>query len=327
MKGLYRKALSLRTVDDEFAFEPEAGISREDQKDILAEIEKVATESRIAVTPEIFTIKAIKKGTLFPIMVNLFSIIILAAGIFTFYLLFQRGETSLMKESTAITSAEGMLIEELKKESEAKLLEKNREISLIQTRLQAIDREREDLQTNMEARIQERELQLLEILDSELEVERARLRERGVSEEEIGRIMAQFESEKSAEYNEQLETFRKEAEEERIRSENNLKALREEYSSNLVVANMERQKVLEESKKREEELKIQLAEKTEALESEKLQARRELKRISEQREKEQLADSQLIGLYNRVKENIQAGELDQALLDLNNIRGFLNEEA
>lgn len=335
MKGLYQRALELHTTKedsdagskDEFKFDEDSGISKDDQKDILSAIEKVATKSRITITPEIFTIQALKRGVLFPFMVNLFSIIILAAGIFTLYFLFQRGEISLMEEAAVITTAEGKLIKELKKESEARLLEKNREIAHIQNRLEDIDREREDLLINMEAKISKREEELRRALESELESERAKLRLEGISEEDINRRLNELESEKSAEYSRQLQAYEKEAEDERIRMESNLKSLQEEYKNNLASANKERLKVLKESQKREEELKRQLDEKTKALESEKVQAKEELKKISDQKEQEDLANNQLIGLYNKVKSNIQSGRLEQALFSLNDIESFLNEES
>ncbi|MBE3130317.1 MAG: hypothetical protein IMZ54_06320, partial [Acidobacteria bacterium] len=65
MLGLLAKAANLRKSlglptdgRDEFAFDPDSGISREDQKEILQEIEKVATQSRITVSPEVFIVKA-----------------------------------------------------------------------------------------------------------------------------------------------------------------------------------------------------------------------------------------------------------------------------
>ena len=60
MIGLLAKARQLRTSlglpaddRDEFAFDADSGISREEQTEIRAEIEKVATRSRMAVSPEV----------------------------------------------------------------------------------------------------------------------------------------------------------------------------------------------------------------------------------------------------------------------------------
>jgi len=333
LSGLYHRALALLRIqkppepDSEFVFEEDSAISREDQKEILSEIEKVAAGSRITITPEIFTIHALKRGTFFPLMVNLFSILLLVGGLTALYLLFQRGKSVIMEQATAITTAEGKLIKELKKESEAKLLAKNKEISNIQNRLLEIDREREDLQSNMESKIQERENELRLTLEEELENERVKLRSQGISEEDINRKLRELELEKSFEFNRQLEAFKQEAEAERLKIENNLETLKNEYEQNLTAANNERLKVLDEARQREAELQSQLAEKTRALDSEKLKAQAELKKISDQRQRENQAGDQLISLYNIVESDIQNGKLNQALLNIEGIRNYLNDES
>lgn len=333
MSGLYHRALTLLRIEKppepegEFTFEEDSAISREDQKEILSEIEKVAAGSRITITPEIFTIRALKKGIFFPLMVNLFSILLLAGGLTALYLLFQRGKSVIMEQATAITTAEGKLIQELKKESEAKLVAKNKEISSIQNRLLEIDQEREDLQSNMESKVQERENELRIALEKELEKERVKLRSQGISEEDINNKLRELELEKSFEYNRQLETFKQEAEAERLKVENNLKTLKNEYEQNLTAANTERLKVLNDAKQREAELQSQLEEKTRALDSEKLKAQAELRKISEQRQMENQANDRLISLYNKVENNIESGKLNEALMDLEGIKNYLNEES
>lgn len=333
MSGLYHRALALLKIEKppepegEFTFEEDSAISREDQKEILSEIEKVAAGSRITITPEIFTISALKRGIFFPLMVNIFSILLLAGGLTALYLLFQRGKSVIMEQATAITTAEGKLIQELKKESEAKLLAKNKEIANIQNHLLEIDREREDLQSNMESKIQERENELRLVLEEELENERIKLRLQGISEEDIDGKLRELELEKSFEFNRQLEAFKQQAEAERFKIENNLKTLKNEYEQNLTAANNERLKVLDEARQREAELQSQLEEKTRALDSEKLKAQAELRKISEQRQKENQASDQLISLYNLVARDIQSGKLNEALLDLEGIKNYLNEES
>ena len=86
MLGLLEKARTLRKSlglggDDreEFAFDPDSGITREEQKEIRAEIEKVASGSRIAVKPEMFAVKAAKRGVLFPVMVIVGAVVVLGA--------------------------------------------------------------------------------------------------------------------------------------------------------------------------------------------------------------------------------------------------------
>ena len=308
MLGLLAKAATLRKnlgltagERDEFAYDPDSGISREDQKEILQEIEKVATESRIAVSPEAFAVKAAKKGILFPVIVNAAAVFALVVGYFAFQLLFQRSETEAARESAAGITAAGKLIEELKKESEAQLQEKNAQINQIQGQLAQIDRERQNLQSTMDEKVRERETQLRAAVAAELDAERQKLRSQGLSDQDITRRLSELEARKNTEFTTELESYRRQADEERRKSEANLRALENEYTASLARANDERQKVLADSKKREEDLRAQLDQRTKELESDKAKAEAALRALASQKEKEDLATGQLVGMYTVAK--------------------------
>jgi chromosome segregation ATPase len=331
VSGLFQRALELIRRDplppawEGIVFDEESGISPEDQKEIIAALDKVVRESRIAVTPEVLKIQARKRGTLFPLLVNVSSIVLLVGVGLTFYLLFQRDETGLRGEVAVLATAEGRLIQELKKESEAQLLEKSREISQIQDRMQAIDRERQDLQSNMDARISTREAELRRALEAELAAEREKLQRLGIAEADISLRIQELEKRKTDQYQQELAGFRRQAAEERRKAEASLAALREEYQANLAQANQERAKVLEEARRREEDLRSQLDARTRALEQETQAARQELGRVAEQREKEDLTAGQLVGFYTQVKGHIAGSRFDQALAGLATIREYLND--
>ena len=336
MPGLFDKAKKIRhdeppidgtNVPDEFGFDENSGISKEDQKEILAEIDHLVTDSKISVTPEVFRIHALKKGFLFPTLVNVFSLIILAAGILTLALLFKRSEGLILEDAGVLTSAEGKLLQELKKESEKALLEKNQQIARIRNQLQDIDRERQDLESNMNTKIAAREAELRKALNDELASERERLKNEGISEEDIEKRLSALEAEKAAQYDQQFSAYKGEAEVERQRMEENLKTLQNEYSRSLDKVNQERGQILQESKKREEELQSQIEEKTRALEEQRSESERQLQRIAEQKEKEELVDAQLIGFYNTVEDNIREENFEQALKNLDSIKDYLNEES
>jgi len=305
----------------------QSGISKEDQQEILAEIERVSEESRISVTPETMAIKAAKRGFVFPLLVNIFFIVLLAGGGFTLYYFFQRGETVLMEEGSAIVSAEGKLIEELKKESEAALQAKNRQINQIQSQLEDIDKQRRELQANMDEKIAAREAELRSTLDAELAAERERLRQQGISEVDITSRLNALEAEKAAAFQQELDSFKRQAEEDRLRDEENLKALQDEYQQNLAQAEAERKRVREEAAAREAELRSQLDARTEELEQATLEAKAELNRLAAQAEKQTLAAGQLTGFYSRVKGDIQEGDFDGALGNLDAIKEYLDDPA
>ena len=332
MSGLFQKALEIRNhtqvepgSEDEFVLDEQSGISKEDQQEILEEIEKVSEESRISVTPETMVIKAAKRGFVFPLLVNIFSIVLLAGGGFTLYYFFQRGETVLMEEGSAIASAEGKLIEELKKESEAALQAKNREINQIQSQLEDIDKRRLELQANMDEKIAARETELRGALDAELAAEREQLRQQGISEADITSRLNALETEKTAAVQQELDSFKRQAEEERLQGEEKLIALQNEYQQNLALAEADRQRVREAAAAREAELRSQLDARTEELEQVTLEAREELNQLAAQQEKQTLAAGQLTGFYSRVKGDIQEGDFDGALENLDAIKEYLDD--
>ena len=330
MSGLFQRALEIRnhTQEDlegeEFVLDESSGISKEDQQEILREIEKVSQESRISVTPETMAIKAAKKGFLFPLLVNILFIVLLAGGGYGLYYLFQKGETVLMEEGGAIASAGGKLIEELKKESEAALQAKNREINQIQAQLQDIDEQRQALQANMDQKVAAREAELRSALEAELAAERERLRQQGISEADIDSRLQSLESEKNATFQSELDTFKQQAEQERLRQEENLKTLQQEYQQNLAQAETDRQRVQQEAEAREAELRSQLDAQSAQLEQATLEAKAELNKLAAQQEKQTLAAGQLTGFYSQVKKDLQAGNYDGALEDLEAIKEYLD---
>jgi hypothetical protein len=324
MLGLLEKARTLRKNREEFVFDPDSGISRDEQREIRQEIEQVATKSRITVTPEMFVVKAAKRGVLFPIVVNAATLVILAAGLALFYFLFQRGETQATREDAATITAEGKLLQEVKKESEAKLQEKNQEINQIQGQLADLDKQRLDLQSNMDAKVQEKEGQLRATMAAELEAEKARLQKQGLSEKDIESKLAALEDQKNAAFNKQLESFKAQADADRKRSEATLKDLQAQFNTDLAKASSERQQLVADSKQREAELQAQLTAKTKEMASAQAQTQAQLSALSSQKQQEDLAAQQLVGLYAVVQSDIAEKNYPKALSSLKSISSYVN---
>ena len=316
------------TAGGEIVFDEDSGISKEDQKDILQEIEKAASENKLTAGPQAFVLHAERKGVFMPMLVNLVAVALLAVGGLVLYYFFQRGETTLKEETLTITSAEGKLIEQLKKEAEEKLLAKNREISQIQGQLSEIDEQRRDLAANMDAKVAAREQELRQGMEAALEQERQRLRRQGISEDDINRRLVALEAQKNR---------RVPGPAGRLHAAGRGRAPGHREQPQDHAAGVPGQPgqgqrgapagACATRAGGRTELKGQLAARTEALEAESQQARQELARISEQRDKEQLASNQLIGFYSRVKGDMQASMLDQALTNLEGIRQYLNDPA
>ena len=257
-------------------------------------------------------------------LVNLAALITLVGGLTGLYFFFQRGETQLARSQTGVITAEGKLIETFKKESEARLLEKNQQIDQIQGRLQEIDKQRQDLQANMDAKVRQREDQLKASMAAELAAEKVRLQKQGLSEQDIANRLSAMEAQKNADSQRQLAAFRAQAETDRQKSDENLRSLQAEFNANLATANAERQQVLEDSKKREADLQAQLEQKTKEAASAQASSQQALAALQSRKQQEDLVAGQLVGLYSVVKADISAKDFSKAITGLQAIRDYVN---
>ncbi len=309
---------------EEFAFDPDSGISREEQKEIRQEIEQAAAQNRIKVSPEMFVVKAAKRGVLFPIVVNVTALIALTAGLAVLYFLFQRGESQAAREDTTTITAEGKLLAEVKKESEARLQEKNAQIGQIQGQLADIDKQRQDLQSNMDAKVHARESELRAAMAAELDAEKTRLQKQGLSDQEIQKRLADLEAQKTSAVSSELADFKAQADAERKKSEAALRTLREQFNADLARANADRQQVLAESQQKEADLQTQLAQKTQELQSSQSRSQTQLNELTSQKQKEDLVSQQLVGLYSVAQTDMAARNYPKALQSLRAIGSYVN---
>jgi len=313
--GLYQKAIGLLNKEIEsrasaFNFDETSGISKEDQKDILEQIEKITSESKISVTPEIFTIKPEKKGVLLPVLINLLAAVLLGSFITFQYFSFQQTAEILTTEADISGVDQGKLLEQIQKEQEEELARKEQEISGIQNELLGINAEREDLIANMDLRVQEKEEELRMQLERELEAERSRLLNQGVSEDEIQRRLFELEQQKETESNAEVASFIDEMEKQRALYED----LEDELQGQLASASQDKENLEQEYERRAQEL-----------EEAKSEAEEELLLLSEQQKQEEIVSAQLIGFYNILKEDMNANRLEEALEGLGAIRNFMND--
>ncbi len=319
---------------EEIVFDTNSGISEEDQKEILAKIEQIAKQNRLTISPEILAVKAPKRGYFFPFLVNLSALAILAIGFLLLSAFFRQSESELRGEQGALKTAEAKLIQEIKKETEEQLKRKEQEINSIQSKLKEIDKERTELAANMNAKIKQREEELRKALENELAEERKRLNAQGLSAAAIEERLKKLEQEKNAQFNAQLEAYRRQAEAERAKMEADLAKLQNDFQRNLSTLTAERERILEESRKREASLQAQLEERTKALEQEKARSKTELskaeaeiKSLQDQREKLQLVENQIMGYFTSIRGAIGEGNLDRAKELLGNLRTYLNDES
>ncbi len=310
---------------DQMSLEAESGISKEDQQDILKEIENVATQNRIATSADDFVVKAMKRGVLFPSMVIAAAAAALVVGGAAFYFLFQHGEAQIVRGTAGTITVEGQLIEAVRRDADTKIQEKNLEINSIQGRLVEIDRQRQDLQSNMDAKVSEKEQALKAEMAAALITEREKLQKQGMSQRQIDVRIQQLQAQRNTQLQRDLDAFKKQAEAQRLQAEQNLKTLQQDYSANLAKANAERQQTIADAQNREQALRGQLAQNTKALEASTAQAQQALNAIAAQRQKEDLITGQLIGLYAVAQDDIAQQSYDKALASLQSLKTFVEK--
>lgn len=328
MKGLLQKAETVLVPQSQPPVQAEDSIiSNEEQTDILKEIDRITGQSRISVTPDLFKISALKNGVLFPLLVNLVAIAILGGGIFATKFYFDIKDKEMVQASVEQQSAEGNLIKEIKKETEEKLAAKENEIQDIQANMNRIESERQALEQDMTSKINERQSQLEEEMEAALAAEREKLQAQGVSTDKIDEQIAALKLEQNSIFEEELQSYREEAELEKIELESNLNQLQNEYNSKLVSINEERAKIEAEAQTREAELTERMEARTRELETEKTAAQQELQKLTESQEQESLVENQIIGFYKSIEDEIKDGDLDNASVELKNLENYLYDES
>ena len=204
----------------------ETEISPEEREHVLKQIETAIAANRTTPGFDLSVLKAEKRGLFFPLLINLAALVLIAAGVLFLFRYFELRKENITLRHTTYLSAEGTLIQTLKRETESRLQAKEQEIVSIQERLQRVDRERETLKLELEAELETREGELRRELEEELSRERERLVALGTSAAGITDRLRELESRQReamdreiAEYRRQLDAQLREKERELLESQ------------------------------------------------------------------------------------------------------------
>jgi hypothetical protein len=310
--------------DQDFVFTGDSDFSAEDRRDVLEAIERVSRENRIIVSPEVFRYRATRQGFVLPLLVNIAAVLALVAGILASSFIGRRDDRRLSEGTGVLRSAEGMVIQQLRRELEDRLREKDQEISQVQQRLESIRSERNQLVSTMDDKIRQKELELRQALEAELAAERARLQAAGETQGRIATLLEKTEQVRAGENQEQLDSFRKQLVAERLALESNLGKLQGEFEGRLNELNRERGSLLSEYRKKEETLRQELEQEKVKLSRQEQQARQELELIKAKEEKQELVQTQILGFYSLVQKAILAGNPGGALTNLEGLERFID---
>jgi vacuolar-type H+-ATPase subunit I/STV1 len=300
--------------------------TEEERQEIYNQIEDISRRSSISVDKQTFEYTPRKKGGTFPLMVNILAVLTIAGVILFSSQYFQAREAAMSEEATGYLSTEGRLLEELKKESDRKIGEKEQEIDRIQQELSQIDQERAALESSMEERIQQKEVELQSALDLAIEEERNRLRALGVTTEEVDRQIEAFRREQESRYQQQLVQFRQESEAALNQKQKELEEAKSFAQQILDQATAEREELLADNLQREEELRSRFEEQRQTLEAATSEAKSKLQAMAQARQNEQLLLDQITSAYRATLDAIQSGDQVTAAAELEKLRTILRSE-
>ncbi len=291
----------------------------EEREKIYGEIDRAVASNKLKIKEDTFSFTPVRSDIKLPVLINLAAFVLIAGLSITFYFVFNQAETSIVSEKENVISAEGLLLQALKEESEQLLGEKEKEISIIQNRLTGMREEQQKLISTAEEQARQFEADLKLEYERELESERLRLQNEGFSTDSIELKLREFETAKQKEFDVQFEAMKIKLETERLEREESLDNLISDYEKNLESARSARLEL-------EDELTRQFSEKEKALETERDAAVDQLTRLAEHQKKEKLVIDQILSIYTKTNNLIQNSQFEEALNNLNNLETLLNKD-
>jgi len=249
---------------NEVLIDEKSGISIEEQKEILTQINGIAEKNRRSLSGEASietVVKADKNGVIFPVIINLAAAIVLIIGSFVLVSFNGKVETQVRTGNSVYNLTERALIDEIRRNTSEAILEKENEIASIASRLEEVDDE------------------LLQLYSSNLEL---------TAEQRI--------------------------------AQNRLLNMQNAFREELSILQDERSQILENSRSREARLRAQMEERArefaaaqQMVSSELDSAKRELERLTSERERIDAVNSLFSGGFAVLneKQTVQAGNADQ----------------
>jgi hypothetical protein len=287
-------------------------IPLEEREEIYKEIDQAVSANRLHIKEDTFVFLPESSDKRLPLIINGGALALTLILTAIFFFLFNRAETHLVSEPEIIHSAESALIDELKRESEEKIGEKQQEVNAIQGKLEEVKEQQRLLEENMASELARREAELRANFESELETERERLRREGFSEREIEEKINEYKAQRESQFESQLSELTTRLEEEQRAKENEIASLAASYEESLNQAIQERASL-------ENSLKEQL-------ESERDIALQEMAELDALKKQEDFIINQILSLYNKVNGSIQNKNYIEATEELDSLENYLNQD-
>ncbi|TVR30096.1 MAG: hypothetical protein EA404_13690 [Spirochaetaceae bacterium] len=329
MASLLQRAKRSRNAADSssrFDSDDTSSLPEQERREILSEIDRIAADNKIMVTPQTFDFRARRGGARFPILVNVIAMALLAAGVYAMLHLYRQEDQSVRAGGGIAVATESRLIGELRRQTEQQLQQKEQQISEIRAQLAAVQSERGEIEAGIEERVRVLEAELRIQLDEEIEAERQRLISEGLSEAEIERLLRDFERRRLAELRAQVEAYRAELQREQQENARALALLEVELSRSLDETRRERSSLLEDARRRETELRTRYEERIARQSEQVAAAQQQLAELEQQREREIQLQRQITGYYDRIRSAIAASDYAEASQTIAQFRTYLDQD-
>jgi chromosome segregation ATPase len=147
------------TANEGIVFDPGCGISEEEQREIFAQINKIAEKNRLSLSnaadggagkgKKARLFKAEKSGGFFPVLVNAAAIAVLAGGVLILYAFQGKTDAQVREGARVYNSAERALIEELVSEQSAAARGELEQLSSEQNQAAAVEAQMAALFANL----------------------------------------------------------------------------------------------------------------------------------------------------------------------------------
>lgn len=257
----------------------------EEREEIARRIERAVEEHHTELRPDSLRPTPRKRDAILPILVNVAGIVLLLAGGYVLVELFRTEEVALVADLSHISSAEGRLLSELRRESQERLSSKEAEIARVENQLNDARSELARLRAASQRRFQNLEERLVSEAEAEMEGERERLADQPLSAEDRAARMAEFRALRRARLERDLEVLESQIDAEIAGEEETLRERISEYEARLAAAGEERAATAS----------------LPAPADEGDDAQRRLAELSADRETAQLILDQLVELYGRIR--------------------------
>jgi len=304
-----------------------AGLTVDEQVEIIGEINDILRKNRLAIRPETFNFTPRRRGMTLPILVNAGAAALTLAAALAIVALFDAGERTLVSRSSTLVTAEAKLIRALKEDTAEQLGRKDQEIARIQGSLASLARDRDRLKLESQAQLQRREEELKSALARELASERQKLERQGLDKEAVDRQLAELQDRLAEENRKQLEDFRLRAQSESAAKDASLAALGQKYQQSLDAFQQERLQLEDQARQREQEISARMRADTAAARSEANRLAGQLDVLTAQREQERMASDQLLAAYAKVFDSWKASRYEEAQRNLGAVRELLSRES